>query len=156
MLKHICKGCAGACAQWGPLILRLAVGAVFFAHGAQKLFGWFGGPGIAGTAGFFGQIGLAPAAFWAWVVAFTEFFGGIALILGLVTSVAAVLLAINMAVALFAVHLRNGFFLSNGGAEYVLTLFAASVALALTGPGAWALNNKFCRKEKTASTEAMT
>lgn len=150
MLKHICKGCAGACAQWGPLILRLAVGAVFFAHGAQKLFGWFGGPGIAGTAGFFGQIGLAPAALWAWVVALTEFFGGIALILGLVTSVAAVLLAINMSVAFFAAHLRNGFFLP-GGVEYVLTLFAALVALALSGPGKWGLDDRFCKREKAAS-----
>ncbi len=135
MKFHVCSSCSGKCADWGLLVLRLGVGAVFFAHGAQKLFGWFGGGGLAGMTGFFGTLGLAPATFWAWLVALVETFGGLALILGLFTSVAGVLLFVDMVVAFFLVHLKNGFFASKGGYEFVLTLGVAVLGLALAGVG---------------------
>ncbi|MBI4135144.1 DoxX family protein [Candidatus Uhrbacteria bacterium] len=148
MKFHVCSSCSGKCADWGLLVLRLGVGVVFFAHGAQKLFGWFGGGGLTGTAGFFGTLGLAPAAFWTWLVALVETFGGLALILGLFTSVAGALLFINMAVAFFLVHLKNGFFAGKGGYEFVLTLGVAALALALSGAGRFALDAKMCKSCK--------
>ncbi|MBI2552551.1 DoxX family protein [Candidatus Uhrbacteria bacterium] len=144
----LCGKSSVSCGEWGLLILRVAVGLVFFAHGAQKLLGWFGGPGIAGTAGFLGQLGFAGAGFWAWALALAEFFGGLGLILGLCTGIAAILLGIVMLVALFTVHLKNGFF-APGGIEYVLVLLAAAAALGLAGPGKWALGERLgCDRNK--------
>ncbi len=117
------------------MILRLVIGVVFIMHGAQKLFGAFGGGGIEGTAQFFGSLGLAPATFWAWVVALVEFGGGIAMAIGLFARWAGLLLAINMAVAAVVVHWPNGFFASDGGVEFVLTLFAGSLFFAAYGSG---------------------
>lgn len=151
MKLHACSNCSGKWADFGLLALRLGVGVVFFVHGAQKLFGWFGGFGLTGTAGFFGNLGLAPAVFWAWVVALTETFGGLALILGLFTSVAGALLLIDMLVAFFLVHLKNGFFVNKGGFEFVLTLGVAALALALAGAGRFALDTKMCKSRKSAA-----
>lgn len=117
------------------LVLRLVVGVVFMMHGAQKLFGAFGGGGISGTTGFMGSLGLQPAAFWAWVLALVEFGGGVSLAVGLLSRWAALLLAIDMAVATILVHLPNGFFVSNGGIELVLILFAASLFFVAYGSG---------------------
>jgi len=122
------------------LALRLVVGVVFVMHGAQKLFGAFGGGGIEGTAQFFGSLGLAPATFWAWVVGLVEFLGGIALAIGLLGRWVGVALAINMLVAGVVVHLPNGFFVGNGGVEFVLTLFAASVFFVGYGSGRWSVD----------------
>ncbi len=116
--------------DWAPLLLRLALGAVFIVHGAQKLFG-----GITGTTEFFAGIGIPLAGFFAVIVALVEFLGGIALVLGVLTRYASLLLAIDMLVALLVVHLKNGFFVSNGGFEFVLVLLAGSLALLLRGPG---------------------
>lgn len=143
-----CNGGMCKCAQWAPLILRVVVGIVFFAHGAQKLLGWFGGSGIAGTTGFLAQLGFAGAGFWAWVLALVEFFGGLALFFGVLTSVAAVLLAINMLVAMFTVHIKNGFFLAKGGIEFALVLFAMVVALAFSGAGKWSIDRMRCKNCK--------
>lgn len=118
------------------LILRVVVGIVFVAHGAQKLFVW----GHAGTAGAFAQMGLPMPAVAAFYATWVELLGGIALIPGIVTRIAAVLLAIDMLGAIVFVHMKNGFFLPNG-AEHALTLLAAAVALAIGGPGAWALDD---------------
>jgi len=120
---------------YGPLVLRVALGLVMMGHGSQKLFGAFGGGGLSQTAGFFGQIGIVPGYFWAVVVAVVETFGGLLVLIGLLTRVAGLLIAITMFVAMVWVHLPNGFFLSNRGIEYTLVLFAAALALALTGPG---------------------
>ncbi len=120
---------------YGPVVLRLVVGAVFVAHGAQKLFGIWGGAGLAGTASFFSQIGLAPAFPLAVFVAAVEFAGGALLIAGALTFIAALVLSADMAVAIWKVHLANGFFLP-AGTEFALTLIGALVALMLTGPGA--------------------
>ena len=126
----------------GIAILRIVVGIVFTAHGAQKLFSI----GIGGVTHMFHGIGIPSAHIAAIVVTLVEFVGGIALILGLLTRYAAVLLAIDMAVAVVKVHLHNGFFSSKGGYEFPLTLLAASIALALAGPGSPALS----RLSKTA------
>jgi putative oxidoreductase len=126
----------------GLTILRLVVGAIFLAHGSQKLFTY----GLHGVSGMFGQLGIPIPAVSSVVVTLVEFLGGIALILGLMTRWAAALLAIDMAGAILLVHFKNGFFASKGGYEYPLTLLAASLALLLAGPGSVALDNLIGRK----------
>ena len=121
--------------------LRLVVGLTFSAHGAQKLFGAFGGHGIDGTAGFFDQVGLRPSKLHAWAAGAAEFFGGLAIALGLVTPVAAAALIGVMTAAVLTVHLKNGFFVTNQGFEYNLVLAAAVFALAGVGAGSWSLDN---------------
>jgi putative oxidoreductase len=121
---------------WGIAAIRFIVGVVFLVHGSQKLFVF----GFGGVAGFFGQAGIPLPAVSAVVVTLVEFLGGLALIVGLFTRWAALLLAINMLVAVLAVHLKAGFFLPHGF-EYALTLLFANVGLALAGPGAFAVDN---------------
>ena len=117
------------------LALRIPVGIIFAAHGAQKLFGWFGGYGLEGTGQFFGSIGLSPGYLMALLAGAAEFFGGLALILGLLVRPAAASLALTMLVAIFAVHFSKGFFMDKGGYEYALALFAASLSLMFSGAG---------------------
>ena len=124
---------------YGPTALRLCVGAVFLAHGAQKLFGVWGGPGLTGTTSFFTHLGLPAPYPLAILVAVTEFAGGGLLILGGLTRWAALALAIDMGVATWKVHYLNGFFLSSSrgqGVEFTLVLLGAMLCLMLTGPGA--------------------
>jgi putative oxidoreductase len=124
-------------------VLRLAVGAVFAAHGAQKLFGLWGGGGLTGTAAFFAQLGLEPAFPLAIFVGLVELAGGLLLAAGAFTLVASALLTVNMLVAVWMVHLPSGFFLNwtmaagaGHGYEFNLALIGALVSLMLTGPGA--------------------
>lgn len=119
----------------GALALRVPVGIIFAAHGAQKLFGWFGGYGLEGTGQFFGSVGLNPGYLMALLAGLVEFFGGLALVLGVLVRPAAAALAFAMLIAVFAVHWSKGFFASNGGYEYALALFAASLALVFSGAG---------------------
>lgn len=119
----------------GALALRVPVGIIFAAHGAQKLFGWFGGYGLDGTGHFFGSIGLNPGYLMALLAGAAEFFGGLALVVGLLVRPAAAALAFAMLVAIFAVHFSKGFFLDKGGYEYALALFAASLSLLFSGAG---------------------
>ena len=122
-------------------ILRLVLGVVFFAHGAQKALGWFGGYGFTGTMGFFTGMMHIPAAF-AFLAIAAEFLGGLGLILGLLTRVAAFGIFCNMIVAVAMVHHQFGFFMNWTGAqkgegyEYHLLLLAASVVLMIRGAGA--------------------
>ena len=125
----------------GLAILRIVAGLVFIAHGGQKLF-VFGLDGV--TAGFT-QMGIPLAAISAPLVALVEFFGGIALVLGLLTRLAAVGLAVTMLGAIFFVHLAAGFFLPNGS-EFALILLAAAVSLALTGAGEFSLDGLRARR----------
>ena len=127
-------------ASLAPLILRLVVGVIFVAHGAQKLFGLFGGPGLQAVADMFGQMGFTPGIFWAALVGATEFVGGLGLIAGLLTRWAALGLAITMAVAVVKVHWASGLFAQNGGFEYPLTLLAVSIALLIRGAGPLSLD----------------
>jgi putative oxidoreductase len=115
------------------------VGAVFLGHGAQKLFGFWGGPGLAGTTAFFTGLGLPFPYPLALLVAATEFAGGALLILGGLTRWAALALAVDMAVAIWKVHYTNGFFLNargGQGSEFAMVLLGAMLCLILTGPGA--------------------
>jgi putative oxidoreductase len=117
--------------SWGLTALRIVVGIVFLAHGYQKLFKF----GFHGVAGMFAHMGIPLPGFFAVVVTLVEFVGGLLLIVGIATRAAAALIAVDMLVAVLAVHLKNGFF-NPGGIEYPLTLLAASVCLAIAGGGA--------------------
>ena len=123
-----------------PMALRFPVGIIFVAHGAQKLFGWFGGYGLEGTAQWMASISLNPGYLMALLAGSAEFFGGLALILGLLVRPAAAVLAFTMIVAILAVHIGNGLFMSNNGYEFGLALLAASVALVISGAGRGSLD----------------
>jgi putative oxidoreductase len=122
-------------------VLHVTIGGLIAAHGAQKLFGSFGGGGIEGTAETFDRIGLRPGLLHARLAGTAEFSGGILLLLGLLTPFGAAALIAVMTAAILAVHLPNGLFNTNKGYEFNLTLIAAAFALAGLGPGAWSLDN---------------
>ena len=123
------------------LFLRLVVGALFIGHGTQKAFGWFGGYGIAGTAGFMEQLGLKPGRLHATAAAFGETLGGLLVLLGLWTPLGAALIVAVMLVAIKTVHLAKGFWNTNGGFEFPLTLIAVALFLAANGPGDYTLSS---------------
>ncbi len=128
------------------LPIRLGVGVVMIAHGAQKLFGWFGGYGLQGTGQFFAEtLGLKPGVLMAALAGGTEFIGGLLLIVGLLTRVAGISLAGTMAVGIITVH-SSAFFASNDGMEYPLTLLLASLTLAIGGGGAFSVDRKLTTK----------
>lgn len=124
----------------GLLLARLVFGLVMAAHGAQKLFGWFGGHGIAGTAGFMESIGFHPGRLFATAAGFAEFAGGLLIAAGLLGPIGPALVLSAMIVAAVTVHLKNGLFAQNGGIELALLYAAAAVAFALTGYGALSLD----------------
>ena len=124
----------------GTLALRVFVGLIFAVHGAQKLFGWFGGTGLEGTGQFFDAVGIQPAALMALLAGAAEFFGGLMLVIGLLVRPAAAALAFAMLVAIFAVHWDKGFFAASGGYEYALALFAVSLSLLLGGAGRFSID----------------
>ena len=126
--------------SWAPVFARLALGVIFFAHGAQKFLGLFGGPGMSKTIQGFQGMGIPP--FLTVIVIIAEFFGGIAIILGFLTRIAVLGLAIDMLVAIYKVHLPNGFFMNwynipnkGHGIEYNLALIGLSLALLVWGAG---------------------
>lgn len=121
--------------KFARLLLRLVVGGLFFGHGTQKLFGWFGGYGLDATANGFDSMGMRPGRHHALAAGATEAGGGALLALGLATPVAASGLTAVMLTAINRVHLKNGPWATNGGYEYNLVLIAAVLALAEAGPG---------------------
>ena len=137
------------------LILRLVLGVVFFAHGAQKLLGWFGGPGFSGTMGMFtGYLHIpAPLAFLAIAA---EFFGGLGLILGFLTRIAAFGIAVNMLVAIATVHHSYGFFMNwtgtqkGEGFEYHLLVLAITAYLIIRGAGAFSVDRAIAAESPVA------
>ena len=131
-------------------VLRVVVGATFIAHGAQKLFVY----GFAGVSGAFAQMGVPAAGVMGPFIALLEFFGGIALVFGLLTRLAAFGLALDMLGAILLVHLKNGFFMPQGY-EFVLALFAMSAALAFTGAGEFSLDSLIGRRRGLAPTTAL-
>lgn len=137
--------------NYGAFLLRVPVGLILAAHGAQKLFGWFGGYGLEGTGQWMASIGLTPGYVMAMLAGGAEFFGGLALVLGLLTRPAALVAAFAMLVALFVVHFENGLFLSNNGYEYALTLVGATLALAVQGGGSFSLDRMLQKQWVTAS-----
>lgn len=124
------------------LALRLSAGTIFVAHGAQKLFGSFGGYGLEGTGQWMASVGLEPGYLMALAAGSAEFFGGVALLIGLLTRPAALMLALTMLVAILTVHLPNGLFMDNGGYEFGLALLGISVALVFNGGGKFSLDRK--------------
>ena len=119
----------------GLFLLRLTVGLTLAAHGTQKLFGWFGGPGLDATGQFFEIIGFLPGRRQALLAGLAETGGGLLLALGLLTPVAAAIVFSVMLVAAVSVHIQKGFFITNGGYEYTPVLGVAGLTLAFTGPG---------------------
>ena len=124
----------------GLLILRLVVGLTMAGHGAQKLFGWWGGQGFAGWTETVVKLRIRPAAPWAWVAALSEFGGGLLLALGLLSPLGSLAIAGTMLVAIATVHWANGFWNTKRGYEFNLALLGSVVALALTGPGSYSLD----------------
>ena len=124
-----------------PLAVRIPVGIIFVAHGAQKLFGWFGGYGLEGTGQWMDSIGLHPGTLLALLAGGAEFLGGLALLLGLLVRPASAVLAFTMLVAIFSVHIGKGLFMSNGGYEYALALLAVTAALFISGAGRFSLDS---------------
>ena len=134
--------------SFAAFALRLPVGLTFMAHGAQKLFAWFGGYGLEGTGQWMASIGIEPGYFMALLAGSAEFFGGLALVLGLLVRPAAFALAITMLVAIFSVHFSNGLFMSNNGYEFGLALLAVTVSLLVSGAGNLALDNLIAKKQR--------
>jgi putative oxidoreductase len=122
-------------AGYGLTILRIAVGVIFAAHGSQKLFGLFGGYGLAGTGQYMDSIGLHPGYLMATLAGGTEFFAGLALIIGLLVRPAALGLTFLSLVAIFTVHISNGLFMANNGYEFALALLGGSLAVLIEGAG---------------------
>jgi putative oxidoreductase len=136
----------GTEASWGMLVLRFALGVVFFAHGSQKVLGWFGGPGLDKAYGMFVGMGI-PGIFAACDI-IAEFLGGIALVFGFLTRIAAFGIGVVMVVAVAMVHISNGFFMNWFGAmpaghegfEYHILAFAMALALVIEGGGKFSLD----------------
>lgn len=125
------------------LILRLALGIVFLAHGLQVAFGMLGGPGIKVFSEMLSGLGFKPAMFWAYLGAYTELLGGLCLLTGIFSRAAAFFIFVFMAVAVVKVHLAKGFFIQNGGYEYNFLIACVCLVLMLTGPGKFGLFKKF-------------
>ncbi|RMF81348.1 MAG: DoxX family protein [Chloroflexi bacterium] len=123
-------------------ILRVFIGLLFVGHGAQKLFGWFGGPGLSGFTTMLESMGFRPARFWAFVASLAEFGGGILLALGLLTPVGMAAIIGSMLVAILTVHFANGFWNTNNGFEFNLVLLANTLLFGLIGPGPYALDQR--------------
>ncbi len=127
--------------DWAILVLRVCLAAVFIGHGLQAAFGMFGGPGINGFSQMLSGLGFKPALFWAFLGAYAELVGGLALLLGLFVRGAAALLLIFMLVATLKVHISKGFFIQSGGFEYNFVIICVCVVLFLLGAGKFSLRN---------------
>ena len=125
----------------GLLILRLGIGLIIGAHGAQKLFGVWGGPGMAKWTESVQRLRIRPAQPWAWVAALSEFGGGLLLAVGLLSPLGGLAIIGAMLVAIATVHLANGFWNGKRGYEFNLSLIVAAAGLALTGPGPYSLDS---------------
>ncbi|MDQ0246017.1 putative oxidoreductase [Bacillus fengqiuensis] len=124
----------------GLLLIRLVIGLAFIGHGAQKLFGWFGGYGLKGTGGWMESIGIKPGVTMALLAGLSELIGGALFAAGLFTTLAAALIAVTMLVAIVKVHAPNGFWVSQNGYEFNLVLITVVIGVALIGPGQYALS----------------
>ncbi|RMT79275.1 DoxD-like protein [Pseudomonas viridiflava] len=132
-------------AGYGLTILRVIVGIAFIAHGSQKLFGAFGGYGLEGTAQYMESLGLTPGYLMALLSGSAEFFGGLGLLLGLLARPAAALVTVLLLVAIFTVHIGNGFFMANNGYEYALALLGGALAVLIEGAGRLSLDRVITR-----------
>jgi putative oxidoreductase len=126
---------------FGLLILRLVIGLTIAAHGAQKLFGWWGGPGMSSWIQVVQRLRIRPAQPWAWVAALSEFGGGLLLAFGLLWPLGSLAIIGAMLVAIATVHWSKGFWVTKGGYEFNLSIIGGAAALAFTGPGTYSLDN---------------
>jgi putative oxidoreductase len=126
--------------NFGLLIIRLVIGILFMGHGAQKLFGWFGGYGLKGTGGWLESIGMKPGVTMALLAGLTELVGGILFASGLLTPLAGIMIAATMVIGIAKVHGPNGLWATSNGYEYNLVLIAIAIGIALVGPGQYALD----------------
>lgn len=122
------------------LVVRLIIGLALAAHGAQKLFGWFGGYGLKGTGGFFESLGFKPGTAFAFLAGLGEFGGGLLTALGLLNPIGPALIVLVMLVAIITVHLPHGFFAASNGVELPLMNIAGALAIAFAGPGAYSVD----------------
>lgn len=125
------------------LVIRLILGLGLMAHGTQKLFGWFGGNGLAGTGGFFETLGLRPGRLFALAAGLGETVGGLLTVLGLGGALGPALIVLVMLVAIGLVHYNKGFFAANGGWELNAMVIAAAMGVAFGGNGLYSLDNVF-------------
>lgn len=125
----------------GLLLLRLVLGGLMMAHGSQKLLGWFGGHGLAGTGGFFESLGFRPGRLFAAAASAAELTGGLLLLLGLFTPAGAALMISVMVVAMGSVHWKNGVFAGSNGVEVPLLYATGALAIGLAGPGLYSLDS---------------
>jgi putative oxidoreductase len=132
-------------AGFAATLLRIPVGLVLAAHGSQKLFGWLGGYGLEGTGQWMASVGFEPGYLMALLAGSAEFFGGLALVLGLLTRPAALVLAFMLSMAM-TLHVGNGLFMSNNGYEFALTLLVVSLALLIQGGGKFSLDQVIAQK----------
>jgi len=142
---------AKSLSDFGLLLIRLMLGVVFMFHGGQKLFGWFGGGGMAKMVEFLGSMNVPAPNVSAALAAGTEFFGGLLVLVGLLTRLAAIPMVFNMVVAVLLVH-RQAFSAQNNGMEYPLTLAVVLAGLGLIGPGRLSLDGLFfgcCKPSRT-------
>jgi putative oxidoreductase len=140
----------------GLLIARLIFGFAMAAHGAQKLFGWFGGYGIAGTGGFFESLGFRPGKLFALLAGLGETGSGLLLAAGLLGPIGPALMTMVMIVAMITVHWNNGFFATGGGIEVPFLYAVLGATLAFTGPGAYSLDNALGFQWLSAPQYALT
>ncbi len=129
--------------KWASLPLRLSLGVVFVTHGLQKVLGLFGGSGMDNFTKTVSNLGFVPADLWAYAAAYVELVGGICLIIGFGTRIAAALIFILIVVAGVKVHLPNGFFLAKGGVEYTFVIAFSCISLMLLGTGKLGITRKF-------------
>ena len=150
MTKPIVPALSGLYDKVSPLaepLMRATAGLMLMPHGAQKLFGWFGGYGLEGTGGYLSSsLGLEPGFLWALLLGSAEFFGGLLLAIGLLTRPAGLAIAVLMAVAVFAVHWPNGYFWNNDGYEYPLMWGLIAFAFVLRGGGRYSLDARIGRE----------
>ena len=123
------------------LVLRVVLGLLFFGHGTQKLFGWWGGRGIEGTSKMLASLNIQPDKFWALIAGLGETLGGLGLVLGLYTPIAGALIVSVMLMAIIKVHWKNGLWNSNRGMEYQLLNIAVASVVGLSGPGLYSLDS---------------
>ena len=125
----------------GLLILRAVLGLIVAGHGAQKLFGWWGGPGMTGWTGAMTRMRIRPPVAWAWMSALAEFLGGLAVAAGFLNPLGSFGLIGSMLVAMILVHWPKGFWVTKGGYEFNLLIIGAAAAVAIAGPGAYSLDS---------------
>ncbi|MCG7408655.1 DoxX family protein [Paenibacillus sp. ACRRX] len=127
-------------ADYGLLLIRVILGLTMMGHGAQKLFGWFGGYGLKGTGGWLESIGIRPGVLMAFIAGAGELVGGLLFGLGLFTWIGAILIVGTMVVAIGSVHGKNGYWVTQNGYEYNLILIVIAIAVAMIGAGSISLD----------------